>query len=126
MIAYRNAEGAYPRHIGDIRLLIPNWEIGDTLPEGWHKVLEVDPGEAPECLDEEGNVKVGRQNFWHQIDPNYDEVNNVWLQTWVYSENISREPPEPPTDKQRWEIDFEKNEWFLNILPLRPEAEPEA
>ena len=126
MIAYRNLEGAYPRHIGDIRLLIPKWEIGDILPEGWHKVLEVDPGEVPECLDEEGNIKAGRENVWYQIDPNYDEVNNVWLQTWAYREDIGSQPPEEPNNKQICEIDFEKREWVLNILPPRPEPELEA
>ena len=30
-----DAEWQYP---GDIRRIIPDWEIGDELPEGWHEV----------------------------------------------------------------------------------------
>jgi len=37
---YINAENEYPRHIGDIHLISPNFVEGNTLPVGWIKVEE--------------------------------------------------------------------------------------
>jgi hypothetical protein len=37
---YINAENEYPRHIGDIHLISPNFVEGNTLPVGWQKVEE--------------------------------------------------------------------------------------
>ena len=37
---YINAENEYPRHIGDIHLISPNFVEGNTLPVGWKKVKE--------------------------------------------------------------------------------------
>ena len=37
---YINAENEYPRHIGDIHLISPNFVEGDTLPVGWQAVTE--------------------------------------------------------------------------------------
>ena len=37
---YINSEGQYPRHIGDIHLISPNFVEGNTLPVGWKKVEE--------------------------------------------------------------------------------------
>lgn len=32
-------DGNYPRHAGDVQLILPNWQEGeDPLPEGWHSV----------------------------------------------------------------------------------------
>jgi hypothetical protein len=45
---YINAEGEYPRHIGDVQLVIPGWKTGDPLPDGWQAVVETDPPYASE------------------------------------------------------------------------------
>jgi len=37
---YINADNEYPRHIGDIHLISPNFVEGNTLPLGWKKVEE--------------------------------------------------------------------------------------
>ena len=37
---YINAENEYPRHIGDIHLISPNFVEGNTLPKGWQGVIE--------------------------------------------------------------------------------------
>ena len=37
---YINPEGEYPRHIGDIHLISPNFVEGNTLPIGWQAVTE--------------------------------------------------------------------------------------
>lgn len=39
-------EGNYPRHAGDVQLVVPGWnEEADALPEGW---VNVEPGTVPE------------------------------------------------------------------------------
>jgi hypothetical protein len=37
---YINAENEYPRHIGDVQLVLPGFKDGDTLPKGWVSVKE--------------------------------------------------------------------------------------
>jgi hypothetical protein len=37
---YISSENEYPRHIGDIHLISPNFVEGNTLPVGWKKVNE--------------------------------------------------------------------------------------
>ena len=39
---YINAEGEYPRHIGDIQLVKKDWQEGDALPTGWQAVVETE------------------------------------------------------------------------------------
>tara|TARA_R110000782_G_scaffold94889_1_gene178732 strand:+ start:261 stop:590 length:330 start_codon:yes stop_codon:yes gene_type:complete len=39
---YTNAQGEYPRHIGDVQLVKKGWAEGDTLPTGWQAVVETD------------------------------------------------------------------------------------
>jgi hypothetical protein len=39
---YINAEGEYPRHIGDVQLVKRGWVEGDTLPAGWRAVVETE------------------------------------------------------------------------------------
>ena len=104
MISYINAEGNYPFHKGDIQLLIPGWSEGDSLPEGWHEVAEVDPGEAP------AHEEVGRENFWYETAPEYDEASETWKQTWAYVEGPSSMPPD---DGQWWTPDRENGVWVL-------------
>ena len=37
---YINAQNEYPRHIGDVQLISPNFVEGNTLPVGWQAVTE--------------------------------------------------------------------------------------
>jgi hypothetical protein len=37
---YISSENEYPRHIGDVQIVKKGFQEGDTLPAGWHKVLE--------------------------------------------------------------------------------------
>jgi hypothetical protein len=39
---YINAQGEYPRHIGDIQLVKKGWTDGDALPAGWQSVTETE------------------------------------------------------------------------------------
>jgi hypothetical protein len=46
---YIDPEGNYPRHAGDIQLVIPEWnEATDPLPDGWIDVAE---GTIPEIAE---------------------------------------------------------------------------
>lgn len=35
--------GEYPKFLGDVQLVNPDYQIGDDLPNGWNEVIEVDP-----------------------------------------------------------------------------------
>jgi hypothetical protein len=39
---YVNAQGEYPRHIGDVQLVKKGWAEGDALPTGWQAVVETE------------------------------------------------------------------------------------
>jgi hypothetical protein len=39
---YTNAQGEYPRHIGDVQLVKKGWSEGDALPTGWQAVVETE------------------------------------------------------------------------------------
>lgn len=39
---YINAQGEYPRHIGDVQLAKKGWQEGDPLPKGWQAVVETE------------------------------------------------------------------------------------
>jgi len=47
MTIYINPNGEYPRFYGDIQAENPNWNLGDSLPEGWIQV-EDNPMPMPE------------------------------------------------------------------------------
>lgn len=45
MSLFINEKNEYPRYIGDLLLINPDWEEGDDLPDGWKQVNE---SEVPE------------------------------------------------------------------------------
>jgi hypothetical protein len=45
MTYFIDPQGNYPRHIGDVQVVDPNYVQGNDLPEGWQ---EVAPGIIPE------------------------------------------------------------------------------
>ena len=48
---YINAEGEYPRHIGDVQLVVAGWQEGDSLPDGWQAVVETErPAGGPDQI----------------------------------------------------------------------------
>jgi hypothetical protein len=65
---YINADGEYPRFVGDIQAAVPGWQIGDELPDGWHFVNIVP---APEP----SNDQLAVEEF-------PVEVGGVWSQSW--------------------------------------------
>ena len=40
---YISAENEYPRHIGDVQLVKPNYKEGEALPTGWRTVNVTTP-----------------------------------------------------------------------------------
>lgn len=58
--------GLYPRHPGDIKLIDPEWEDGNALPEGWEEVIPTPPPqiEHHEIWEETYPVKI--DNVWHR------------------------------------------------------------
>jgi hypothetical protein len=57
---YVNAQGEYPRHIGDVQLAQSGWAEGDALPTGWQSVVETErptPG-ADQLTYDSGPVDV--------------------------------------------------------------------
>jgi hypothetical protein len=44
MAYYIDADNNYPKHDGDILAVLPEWEPGNALPDGWQ---EVAPGKVP-------------------------------------------------------------------------------
>lgn len=65
---YINPSGEYPRHVGDIQLEHPGWELGQPLPSGWRQVASVD---AP-------IIQVGE--ILEELQPR--EVDGVISQVW--------------------------------------------
>jgi hypothetical protein len=57
---YINAQGEYPRHIGDIQLAKKGWADGDALPAGWLLVIETEqpPASTDQLTYDSGPVDV--------------------------------------------------------------------
>lgn len=68
MSLFISPNNEYPRHIGDIQLLNPNWNPGQDLPEGW---TSVEYTEAPET----SGIAIAFEVFPKEID-------GVWYQSW--------------------------------------------
>ena len=66
---YINAEGEYPRHIGDVQLVKKGWAEGDALPTGWQAVVETERPTA-------GTDQVA-------YDSGQIEIDGVLLQGWT-------------------------------------------
>ena len=78
MTLYLNTvTGEYPRHPGDIALIVEGWKVGDVLPTSW---VEVTRTEQPEV--QEGHHA-------HEVAPTL--VNGVWTQTFEVQEYTSEE-----------------------------------
>ena len=65
-----NAQGEYPRHIGDIQLENPDWEEGNDLPAGWTEVFP--PKEKPVV----GEFEVAEEQYPIEVD-------GVMVENWT-------------------------------------------
>jgi hypothetical protein len=63
-----DADGNYPRFMGDVQLIQPSFQLGDSLPDGWLEVAETDRPTA------------GDNQVVEPADP--IELNGVWTQQW--------------------------------------------
>jgi len=68
MSVYVSPDGEYPMHLQDIRRVHPDWQKGDSLPEGWFMVDERLEEEKPDGIWAEGT------NPPH-VDPETGELN---------------------------------------------------
>jgi hypothetical protein len=59
----------YPRHIGDIQLAHPSYKAGDSLPDGWVQVVEVERPKA-------GKDEITVEGFPVEVD-------GVTTQNWI-------------------------------------------
>jgi len=51
-----DADGNYPRHAGDVQIVVPGWnEETDALPEGW---ANVEPGVLPDVPEGQQLIEV--------------------------------------------------------------------
>lgn len=64
-----NPQGEYPRHIGDLQLEYPDWNLGDSLPDGW---VEVAYSEFP--------TEIPTDFIVEELAPT--KTDNGWVQTW--------------------------------------------
>lgn len=74
---YISPNNEYPRHYGDIMLDAPGWNLGDELPEGWHKVAETEMPTA------------GLDQIVIESEPK--EIKGVWTQQWIVREMTPEE-----------------------------------
>jgi hypothetical protein len=85
-----NPQNEYPRHVGDIQILNPNWQVGDPLPAGW---LEVVPTENPDVPENKVLIELAPV-----------EINGVWTQVWslrdLTAEELERRTA-PATARQK-------------------------
>ena len=91
-----DAEWQYP---GDIRRIIPDWEIGDELPEGWHEVTNPSQPEPifiyPEFGEGESELNTAPiQYTTYEKELIYDADERQWSIVWnPVTYDIVEEPP---------------------------------
>lgn len=87
---YISPDNEYPRHIGDVQLASPGWNLGDPLPEGW---VQVELSERP--VQEDGKI------VYEEFPVN---VNGTMTQKWsvrdMTQEELDRKNA-PATAKQK-------------------------
>lgn len=74
---YINANGEYPRHIGDVQLINPDFKAGDELPDGWELVV---PTAKP-------NAKSG----YRVVETSPKKVEDFYYQQWEIKKLTSEE-----------------------------------
>jgi hypothetical protein len=74
---YISPNNEYPRHYGDIQLDYPDWQLGDTLPEGWVKV------------EQTSRLETETDQVSYEVYPK--EIDGVWYQTWTVRDLTAEE-----------------------------------
>jgi len=77
MSVYINDLGEYPRYMGDVQLVMPEWQSGDALPIGWSEVVEV------------LGPSVDETQTYYEVAP--IEIDGVWTQQWEVRELTEEE-----------------------------------
>jgi hypothetical protein len=90
MLIFIDPQNNYPRFIGDINIQHPNWNAGDSLPEGWTQVEEVTPPQPQEN-------EVLEEQFPELIDGIYKQK---WaLRTKTEQELLAEQAPQSARQK---------------------------
>jgi hypothetical protein len=86
-----NASNEYPRHIGDILLVEPDWDPEKPLPDGWEQVYETEPPQSTKgYIAKEIVPQRGEHNRLYQAweivpDPNPDfDIFDVFPETQLW------------------------------------------
>lgn len=77
MISYLSPEGVYPQYLADVLNVNSEYEVGDTLPEGWREVM---PSIPPARI--EGKIREVAQP---------EEVGGVLYQRWSFRDLTEEE-----------------------------------
>ena len=92
MAYFIDAEGNYPRHIGDVQIAAPAYVYGDDLPDGWVEVAE---GVTPECGEGEAYVETAPKNIGGIITRQFKIVT---AERWPDSPPLAPLPTLTPPD----------------------------
>jgi hypothetical protein len=75
---YISPDNEYPRHIGDIQIEHPSYQMGDPVPAGWQLVADVAPParEAGQVLEEGFPVEIDGvlSRNWIVREPTAEEM----------------------------------------------------
>lgn len=88
---YISNQNEYPRFIGDVQIVNPNFQEGDELPEGWSQVIEVEP------------PTIGPNEVYEELEP--ELLNGVYYQRWITRSMTQEEIADrdaPKNAKQRF------------------------
>ena len=87
MAIYVSPSKEFPQNTGDIERLNPGWEIGDSLPDGWHEVVET----ATPAPIKETTISDGQTYLTHLTQHRCEAelVDDVWTQVWHEDEKIA-------------------------------------
>lgn len=99
----------FPRYVGDLQLLYPEWKEGDILPNPWVSVEYTDePLPEPGYILDSVSPVLGEDNIW-RLSWNFRELSEEELSISV----INTTPQPYPS----WTFDIDTNEWKAPIDP---------
>lgn len=101
---YISPDNRFPLYIGDIRLEHPTFARGDSLPEGWREVVEVEPPE--------------KDRYEVLVRNNPEEIDGVLTEVWTKREMTTeeREKKDAPITVKQKLIDLGLTEVELQAL----------
>lgn len=102
---FQDPEGNYPKYLGDIRTIDPEWQEGDKLPEGWQQITEAP---YPTDIPDEHLVE------WGELENKDGKLVIPWvIRPWTDEERARITAPERA--KQRL-IDLGFDEYEIKAL----------